>query len=144
MEDQRARIQTTFNSFNGKNLSFLDSFYAADVIFTDPVGTVKGLPALKDYYKHAYEQVRSIQFDFREILQDGPDFMAFWLMTLSVRGLNGGSPYQVHGMSRLTFNETGLVVFHRDYVDLGEMIYEHIPVQGFIIRKIKQALKEAK
>jgi ketosteroid isomerase-like protein len=144
MDDQRARIQTTFNSFNGKNLSFLDSFYAADVVFTDPVGTVTGLPALKKYYEHAYEQVHSIQFDFREILQDGRDYMAFWVMTIAVRGLNGGRPYQVHGMSRLTFNDSGLVKFHRDYVDLGEMVYEHIPVQGFIVRKIKQALKGAK
>ncbi len=29
---------------------------------------------------------------------------------------------------------------HKDYYDLGEMVYEHVPILGFIIRKIKGKL----
>lgn len=136
------KIQSTFNSFSGTNHSLLDSFYATNVVFEDPVTKVQGLPALKKYYAHAYKNVKSIRFDFSRILEQEKNCTAEWVMTINVRGLNGGEPYQVHGVSLLVFNDEGLVSSHRDYVDLGEMIYERIPVQGFVIKKIKRLLTQ--
>lgn len=134
------KIVNTFNAFNGRDFSMLDQFYAQDVSFEDPVGKVQGLPALKKYYGHAYANVKSIKFDFSQIIEQGQVVAAPWVMTISVQGLNKGELYQVHGASILVFNEQDLVISHRDYVDLGEMVYERLPLQGFIIRKIKALL----
>jgi hypothetical protein len=30
------------------------------------------------------------------------------------------------------------VYYHRDYYDAGSMLYEHIPLMGYAIRKIKK------
>ena len=67
--------------------------------------------------------------------------MAPWTMTLTAEGLNGGEPVSVIGISHLTFDEkTDLVIYHRDYFDMGAFIYEQVPVLGSIVRMIKRKL----
>lgn len=139
--DYRQKIQSAFNNFTGKNLESLNSFYSSDVLFMDPVVEVKGLERLKGYYSHAYENVKSIRFEFAETIQEGNRIGAAWTMRLSVSRLNGGKEYEVPGYSVFRFNEQGLVDYHRDYVDLGSMVYERLPIQGQIIRGIKSLLK---
>ncbi len=139
--DYKQKIERAFNSFTGKNLDSLNSFYASDVVFIDPVLEVRGLSRLKAYYSHAYENVKSIRFEFTDTIQEGSKVGASWIMHLQVTRLNGGKEYQVPGFSLFNFNEDGLVIFHRDYVDLGAMIYERLPLQGQIIRGIKALLK---
>lgn len=139
--DQTKRIIETFNSFDGKNLNQLDEFYAKDIAFCDPVGEVHGIVDLKKYYEHAYGSVKSIRFDFGTIVQDGETYACPWIMTVEVKNLNSGKPYRVHGMSHLKFNENEKVNYHRDYLDVGEMVYERLPVIGFAVRKFKSLLK---
>lgn len=140
MTDQKEHIISTFNNFNGKNLNALNSFYAPDVYFQDPVTTRNGLEDLKKYYAHAYKNVKSIRFDFAPISRDGEQYFAPWVMTLAAKGLNRGEEFTVKGLSHIRFNDKGLVSYHRDYLDLGELIYERLPIQGFIISKIKSLL----
>ena len=139
--DYRKKIESAFNNFTGKNLGSLDSFYSSEVVFIDPVVEVRGLARLKAYYSHAYENVKSIRFEFAETIQEGQKVGASWTMHLAVSRLNGGKEYQVPGFSVFHFNDKGLVVYHRDYVDLGAMVYERLPLQGQIIRGIKALLK---
>jgi hypothetical protein len=141
MQDYREKIKSTYNRFNGKDLSLLDSFYSPSVEFHDPVVNLKGLDSLKMYYQHAYSKVQSIRFDFSEILKEENKYSASWTMNICVKVLNQGKDYFVKGHSRLNFNESGLVDYHCDYLDLGEMVYERVPVQGFFIRAIKRNLK---
>ena len=138
--DQRNKIISIYNQFNGKNLDLLDGFYAADVEFHDPVTSLKGLINLKDYYRHAYAHVKSIQFSFSEIIKDEEKYCSCWQMNIVIPTLNSGKQYTVTGNSRLNFNNDGLVNYHRDYLDLGEMVYEKIPIQGFLLRSLKKKL----
>lgn len=140
MADKRETITAIYNSFDGKNLEALDAFYASNVAFQDPVTSTRGLAQLKKYYAHAYANVRSIQFDFDEIARDGNQYFAPWTMKLRVRGLNRGKAFSVKGISHLKFNAKGLVEYHRDYFDLGEMVYERLPIQGFVISQFKKLL----
>lgn len=134
------KIKNTFNAFDGKNLENLDDFYADSVAFEDPVTKIKGLKNLKKYYSHAYKNVKSIKFEFSEIFNEGGTYGAAWEMHLSVKGLNGGREYTVPGFSRIKFNKKNLVIEHRDYVDLGDMVYERLPLQGLVISLIKKML----
>ncbi len=36
------------------------------------------------------------------------------------------------------------IIYHKDYYDLGEMVYEHVPILGFVIKKIKGKLAKWK
>jgi SnoaL-like domain len=139
--DYRPQIVTAYNRFNGKNLDVLDDFYADDISFIDPITSLKSLAELKRYYTHAYANVRSIRFDFDEISRDGQRYFAPWTMTFSAARLNGGKEFSVSGLSHLEFNSAGLVCYHRDYLDLGEMVYSRLPVLGLVIAQVKKLLK---
>ena len=140
MKDYSAKIEAAFNSFDGKNLDSLDNFYAKDVAFEDPVTKVKGLAKLKKYYAHAYKNVESIRFEFGDIFHQGEFYAAPWKMHLKAKGLNGGKMFVVAGLSHFKFNAQGLVTYHHDYLDLGDMVYERLPVVGLAVRQIKKFL----
>ena len=140
MKSYLKQIEKAFNGFDGKNVEKLNDFYADEVEFHDPIVNIKGLPELKKYYAHAYKNVKSIHFDFKDVVDHAPKCAATWEMKMAVKGLNGGRAYVVHGISHLHFNDEGKVIYHRDYLDLGEMLYEKLPLQGFVIRSIKKLL----
>jgi hypothetical protein len=135
------KIKQAFNDLNGQNLEILNDFYDETAVFEDPVGKASGLDEIKKYYAHVYKNVQSIKFDFREIRASGSHFYGHWIMTLQAGGLNGGKSFEVSGLSHLQFNERHKVIYHRDYLDLGSMLYERLPLVGALIRSIKSRLK---
>ncbi len=134
------KIIKAFNEFNPEKHEILNSFYSADVLFQDPVVQVKGLDQLKKYYASAYKNVKSIEFKFHKIRQSDDFYFATWTMNLKASGLNSGQTYPVEGLSVIEFDSHNLVKFHRDYVDLGAMVYEKLPFIGKLIRVIKSKL----
>lgn len=135
------KIRDAFNKFDKNNMDVLDGFYAKDAVFQDPVVKVEGLDKIKIYYGHVYSNVKSIQFEFSEVFESEKGFALPWTMTLAVKGLNGGRQYSVEGSSIFQFDRKGKVIFHRDYVDLGAMVYERIPIFGKIINQIRKMLR---
>jgi hypothetical protein len=63
-----------------------------------------------------------------------------WQMNFSHPRLKGGKTIVVDGASYLRFNEAGKVSYHRDYFDLGAMLYEQLPLLGRIIVAVKRRL----
>ncbi len=135
------RITEAFNSFTGKNPEILGKYYAPDIVFKDPVVEIKGLKDLTTYYTHTYQNVISIHFDFLHFSILENECYARWIMTIAVKHLNNNKPYKVEGMCHLKVNQNGLVEYHRDYVDMGSMVYEKLPLLGTIIRFIKNKLR---
>ncbi len=130
----------TFNELGVDNLSVLDTFYDSAAEFQDPAVKIKGLPKLKKYYAAVYENVKSIHFNFTEIIKNDLCYYATWTMDLSAKGLNSGKKFSVEGISVIQFNEKNLVIYHRDYLDLGAMVYEKLPVLGSLVGLIKKKL----
>jgi len=131
---------TIFNQLDKTSLNRLDTIYHPDICFTDPAHTLEGLPALKDYFAALYENVRSIRFIFDARMMTGNQAFVTWTMALSHPRLAGGRTVSVDGCSHLTFGSDGRVTVHRDYFDLGAMVYEHLPVVGGLIRTVKKRL----
>lgn len=134
--------QLFFNEINKKTLNLVEDFYEPSAILIDPVGQHQGLKTIKAYYASVYENVRSIRFDFKSTLQSGNTLVLFWTMTYSHPKLNGGSEIYVEGSSHIEFSpQSKKAIYHRDYFDMGQMIYEHIPFVSWIIKKIKSRMK---
>lgn len=131
------KIISAFNEFDGTNFERLDQFYSSKVHFQDPAVDLQGLDELKGYYRKMYKNVKSIRFDFSNLIELQREVAAQWTMKLQVRGLNSGQPFEVAGSSFFKFDEKGLVAYHRDYVDLSAMIYERIPVVGPVLSAFK-------
>ncbi len=135
------KIKYFFDKLSKDNMVLVDEFYHSQVDFIDPVGAIKGSDKIKAYYSNMYQNVKSIKFDFVEFHEAGNHVIAVWKMTLETEKLNGGEPFSVDGNSVIKFDENGKAIYHRDYFDMGEFIYERVPVIGFLVRKIKERLE---
>jgi hypothetical protein len=140
MQSRSERIERAFNTLTKDNLEILDGFYAADIHFEDPLGKIDSLEDLKAYYAGMYENVQEITFEFAEEIAEGETHVVVWTMRMKVKGLNKGDEIAVDGNSVIRFGADDLVVYHRDYFDVGEMVYEHVPLVRMLVKKIKKRL----
>lgn len=126
-----------WNELRKDNLEILNDYYAKDLVFEDPLGRLEGLDAMKKHYAQLYENVTQIRFEFSKVIKEGNEYFFRWKMILRSSKLNSGEDIVVEGGSMILFNEQGLVTYHRDFFDMGEMIYEHIPLLKTVIKSIK-------
>lgn len=131
------RFLRGMNRLSRDSLGTLGELFHEDVVFIDPFHEVRGLDQLGAYYAHMYANVSAIRFDFVEKLVDGDRACVTWNMTFTHSKINGGEPVATSGASVLRFSQ-GRVIRHEDYFDAGAMLYEHLPVIGWAVRKLKQ------
>jgi len=118
----------------------VDEFYDQDIVFKDPLVSFSNRPSLKDYYRRLYNNVSSIHFTFANEVVSGSECSFSWTMTMTC-GLNKGEPMSVDGISTIRFGgKEGKAIYHRDYYDMGEFVYERIPVVNNIIKLIKKKM----
>jgi limonene-1,2-epoxide hydrolase len=134
------RIQRAFNNLNRDTIEQLGAFYHDGVIFEDPLGRIEGLDDLKAYYANMYKTVTHIVFEFTNEVADGDQHVVFWTMRLRAKGLNKGREVVATGNSLIRFGDDDKVVYHRDFFDMGEFVYQHIPVLRFLVCKVNGAL----
>lgn len=137
------RVQTLYERFDPALVDALDQIYSDDVVFEDPLHRVEGLSALRRYFAGLVEGLDECRFEFADVLtesssEQGGQAVLFWTMHYRHRKLRGGALLSLAGSSHLKF--TDRVTYHRDYFDAGAMLYEHIPVLGFVIGKLKARL----
>jgi len=140
MAERFERIDQVFNGLNKDTMHILDDFYAEDVSFKDPLGSIEGRDEIRAYYENLYESVQEIRFEFSDHVAQDDTCVVVWTMYVTASGLNGGDEVVLEGNSVIRFNADDKVVYHRDYFDMGEFIYENVPVLGFFIRRIKDRL----
>lgn len=129
-----------YQQLNSNTLDMLTEIYSGDVVFIDPAHTLKGLSQLRKYFEKLYSGVDSIEFDFIDHQQQGNVAYVQWRMVMRHSRLRRGRPVSVDGVSRLEFDSANKVKLHRDYFDLGEMLYENLPLIGRVILSIKKRL----
>lgn len=131
------RFQELFNTLDKGNLNRLGDVYGENIHFKDPLGEVHGLDDLTRYFASSYQNVIACHFVFsREVVDEGTVTLP-WIMHLRHKRINGGKEILVEGISHLHIG-CGKVIYHRDYFDAGQMLYENLPLLGGIIRKIKE------
>jgi len=137
------KIKDAFARLDKNNLQVVDEFYDQNAEFHDPIGSVKTAAKIKAYYGEMYKNVKHIKFDFTDAVQQDQNVAAVWTMTYSTEQLNDGKDIIVHGTSIIKFGGSeNKVIYHRDYFDVGSMVYEHIPLLGWGVRKVKSKLGE--
>lgn len=129
-------FRALFNELDKGNLNKLSRVYSEDIRFQDPLGTVHGLDELTRYFAGAYANVIACRFEFGDAVVQGGVAALPWVMHLRHKRIRKGREVQVQGMSHIEIRD-GMVCYHRDYFDAGEMLYENLPVVGGLIRWIK-------
>jgi len=135
-------ITAFYDEFSTDQLSRLSDIYHDDVTFTDPIHQVQTLDDLTSYFKGIMTNVERCEFAFTEhVLADNNLFLA-WQMRLAHPKLAKGREIVMPGVSQFKLRD-GKVAEQQDFYDMGAMIYEHVPVLGWAINKVKQRLVDA-
>lgn len=133
-------IKEFFRNLNKDTMHLVDEFYDKNAHFRDPLTEHQSAAGIKAYYANLYQHVKSITFDISDEVVQGATHVAVWKMTLEC-GLNGGKPYSVDGISYIQFGGgEGKAVYHRDYFDVGDFVYERVPVVKNIVQFVKRKM----
>ena len=81
-------------------------------------------------------------FEVPTVINEGDEQTIIWVMTLKTKKLNKGKPIIVPGSSHIRYNEEGKAIYHRDYFDMGEMVYSHVPIVGRMVNFVKKKMKK--
>lgn len=130
------RFQRLFNSLSAGNIRGLEDVYSTRVRFADPFGSLEGIDELQAYFDKVYANVKACRFHFGDVLISEQNVSIEWTMQLKHPRLRRGREVSVHGCSRLIVSE-GRVLYHRDYFDAGEMLYENLPILGAAVRFVR-------
>lgn len=133
------RVKSAYYSLGTADLEALETLYTEDVHFEDPAHALQGRKALMGYFASMFKNLDSCSFKFHQTIINETDIFLSWTMFISHPKLRKGETIRVEGGSFLKTRH-GRVFYHRDYFDLGAMLYEQLPVLGTIISKIKQRL----
>ena len=130
-----------YQQLNDKDISGLPDVYASDIEFIDPIATHYGLPDVTNYFAKLFKSTRSCSFDIKNVHGTGPNsYVVEWQMCFVSKKLSKHNEISVDGVTMLK-THNNLVVYHRDYYDMGQLVYENIPLLGRIVKKIKEQMK---
>ncbi|MBE0482377.1 MAG: nuclear transport factor 2 family protein [Bacterioplanes sp.] len=121
------------------SLARLSECYHQQVHFLDPFHERKGLLALHNYFFELYQNVQAIEFDFHDVYGNDQGATVTWQMRYQHPKIQRGDWVVVDGVSVLQYQD-GLIIRHQDYFDGGQMLYQHLPVLGWFIQKLKQRM----
>ncbi|MEJ2056267.1 MAG: nuclear transport factor 2 family protein, partial [Desulfofustis sp.] len=129
-----------YRILNRDNVDRIGEIYTADILFIDPAHEIRGLDNLLDYFKNLYANVDQIEFEFFDQISASDSGYVRWTMRFNHPRLKGGADIVVPGSTHLKFSPDGKARYHHDYFDLGSMLYQHIPILGYMIKTINRRL----
>lgn len=127
----------TYQQLSTDNLHLLEQIYSDDIHFCDPMHQLHGFDNLADYFDGLYANLQQCDFVINNVIFNQEQAAIYWTMSFKHPSLNSNKEIKVEGSSLLK-TDGKKVNYHRDYIDLGAMLYEHIPLVGRIIKAIKQ------
>jgi len=118
----------------------IDRTYAPDVYFNDTLKTKRNLAELKHYLLDAAKAVDQCTVEVLDVVRYGEDFYFRWRMAIKFKKFKRDVLTQSVGISHIRFNQDGLIVLHQDFWDSTSGLFEHVPLIGWLIGKIKERL----
>lgn len=126
-----ARFEARFRTIGPSLAENLEELYAEDIRFRDPVTSAEGMAEVRAYFRHFGEQAKGATVEIDGNIVEPGEAAVFWTMTFE-----GG--HSVAGVSYMKIGER--IEEERDYFDLGEAVYEQVPVVGWLTRLVKARL----
>ncbi|MBU2893240.1 nuclear transport factor 2 family protein [Colwellia sp. D2M02] len=130
------QFMAVYQQLSTDNLALLKTIYHQDIHFIDPMHEIQGLDDLCQYFKGLYENVFSCEFTINHVIVQENEAAIYWCMRYCHPKLNKGNVIMVDGHSHIK-STADKIIYHRDYLDLGEMLYEHLPLLGKVTQWIK-------
>ena len=129
-----------YAEFGQASAQHLSDLYCADIVFKDPLHELSGLEQLKGYFSSMNNGLELCDFVFDEscCVDNGGVAWLKWTMNYRHKKLASGKPLSLEGASVIRYQEK--ITYHEDFYDLGAMIYQQVPVLGFVVKKVNAKL----
>lgn len=114
--------------------------YAESIHFNDTLKTFDNRDDLVRYMQKTGEGLDSSSVEIEQIIRDGSDVFVRWTMEFRSSAIGRDIHSRSIGMTHLRFDAEGRVVLHQDFWDSGHGLYAHIPMVGFMIRRVRNRL----
>jgi steroid Delta-isomerase len=132
-----ARLRQFFETLSPASVGQIGAVYAPDAYFKDPFNEVRGVPAIEAIFRHMFAQVDAPRFVIHDAVIQGDQGFVTWDFRFRMRRFSTAEQV-IRGASHLRFDVAGRVVFHRDYWDAAEELYEKLPVLGGLMRFLRR------
>ena len=137
---QIEKFLESMNSIQHDNAKrMLANIYTEDIVFIDHIKSIQGLKNVTKYFEDLYQNVTSCHFTLTSHLQDNHHYSLEWVMHLQHKKISNNQKIELNGASFIEFKDDK-ICYHRDYYDVGALIYERIPILGSVIRTVRRAL----
>jgi hypothetical protein len=119
----------------------LDSVYAPDVYFNDSLKTLRGSAALGKYLEESAAGVEDCKVTIQDVTRNQHgEYLVRWKMLIRFRKFAKGRDTWTVGITHLRFGADGRVVYHQDYWDSAQGVFQYVPLLGAAIRAIRRRL----
>jgi ketosteroid isomerase-like protein len=134
------KFSSFYTNLASMQVNELANIYNKDVVFIDPIAKHEGLSAVESYFTKLLSNSQHCDFTIHsKQLNDSNNCTVTWTMKFTSSKMNKGKPISVDGITMLVI-ENDKITYHRDYYDLGQMLYENVPLLGLIIKRIRRSL----
>lgn len=110
--------------------------YSDDIRFRDPITEVRGLAALQKYLAHFADVSNGARFRITDTVVQPGDAVIFWTMVMP--GDDGEPGREFQGLSHIKVRDR--IYEERDYFDMGDAVYDHVPVLNWFTALVKSRL----
>jgi limonene-1,2-epoxide hydrolase len=127
------RALFTAQPFDDAAIDRAAEHYADDVVFTDPIQTVRGREAFVAMNKRLIARARELRFDVHTVTEGDGQIFATWTMHLKMKG--PAPAMRIDGVTHCALRG-GKVVSHRDYWDLLGAAMDSVPLAGAVYKAL--------
>jgi hypothetical protein len=129
-------LATWFETLSPHSLGQIEQFYETDAYFKDPFNEVCDVARIQLIFQDMFTEFEQPRFVIQEQIcdDDKRQSVLTWHFLFNWRS----KAWCIVGSSHLRFGSTGLVIYHRDYWDASEELYEKLPVIGFVLKALKK------
>lgn len=131
-----------FQTLTEDSLPQLGALFSEEVFFKDPFNAVTGRQATLAIFEHMFATTNSPKFMVMDAAMDGQIGLLYWQFHFIMP--SNQLAQKIEGMSRIKFNDVGLVCEHIDYWDAAEQVYSKVPVLNWFINQVKKRLSACK
>lgn len=129
-----------YEALTPASLPDLVALYAPEARFVDPFNDVRGRAAILRVFEHMFATLDQPRFVVSTAVTEGAQCFLVWDFRFEAPRLGPGL-HGIHGVSRVVFDDEGLVREHRDYWDAAHGLYDKIPVLGWVLRWLRRRLR---
>lgn len=135
-----ARFKQLYKKFDQETIRNLPDIYSPQINFKDPIHQLHGIPELSRYFAGFCSDELRCEFDIHNEVVSHDQAFFQWKMRYQHPNLASGKPLTLDGGTLIKFDSH--ITYHEDFYDMGAMIYQHVPVLGWAVKKVNARIAQ--